>query len=646
MTTENNASFKYISGLTWKSIVAIMFSAIFISPIIIFTNLLGTWASVDVIIWVTVVLFTEIFAYLHNPLTRQEITLIYNTAWLPIYPATAIMPGSLLFLLLLYNGYFARSPIAVMFEDPFTGLPLRDVIPPWFAPRHDSPVHSVRTFLHTDWMAPVLISILSMGLSLLMATGLAIIITHLYIEEEKLPFPLANVDASICNTLGSREPFRMRALMVGAVIGLFYGFILYSAPIISNGVFGIPLTLLPIPWVDLNIHVEKVFPGASFGIATDLLTFAWGFVFPSHILASMVAGSFAVWFFGNALTLKLPYFSRWQQEWTPGMSIALIYQRATLWVWAGPQIGFVLAIAVYGIIAHYKSFIRLFKSILHVPSLMKKDGYFSLRFSLLIYFIGSLSFVALFMSLIPDFPFLVCLLMFVAYPFLFALVAGRVMGETTFSISIPYAWQGALLASGYPKVDAWFAPAPLTAGEHAILQMYIIKIMTLTDTRPSDLFKAIALIFPLSVLVSFMYVSLFWMIAPIPSIFYPGTIISWPPQAAVQALWITRQFNIFRPESIFFGFIVILSLSIASRFLRTIPLSVAAFVGGTFQTVPTPLSLLIGHLISKYILSKRIKEWEDIKYHIAGGIALGEGASIVIAISTVILARSLWSLPY
>jgi len=626
--------------------MAILFSAIFLSPIIIFTNLLGAGGSVDVIIWATVIFFTEVFIYFHNPLTKQEITLIYNTAWLPVFPAMSAAPGSLFFLLLLYNGYFARSPIAFTFNDPFLGRPLAESIPSWFAPSHISPVYSIRTFIHPDWAAPILISIISMGLSLLMAMGLAMIIAHLYIEEERLPFPLANVDASICNTLGDREPSRMRALMIGAMIGFLYGFILYSIPTISNGVFGIYAALLPIPWVDLNTHIEKIFPGASFGIATDLLTFSWGMVYPSHILVSMVIGSFTVWFFGNAFALKIPYFSRWQQEWTPGMSIALIYQRATLWVWAPLQVGFALAVAVFSIVTHYKSLVRVFRDMMRITSSVKEDRFFSLKFSLLMYFTGSLGSVALFLFLVPDFPFLIPFLMFVAYPFLFTLVAGRIMGEATVSISIPYVWQGSLLASGYSKVDAWFAPAPLTSGEQAVLQMYIIKIMTLTDTRPIDLFKVLALVFPISILMSFVYVSLFWMIAPIPSVFYPGTIINWPPQAAIQGLWVTRQFDIFRPELILTGFIIIVSLSIIIHFLPSIPFSVAAFVGGTFQTVPAPFSMLIGHLFSKYVLDKKIRSWNTIKYHVVGGITLGEGISIVIAISLVVIAKSLWNLPY
>jgi hypothetical protein len=642
MGDNENLTTNYQSGITWRSILALIFSAVFLTPVIIFSNLIGAGGGIDIAIYATLIFFTELFLFFHKPLTQHEITLIYCTAWLPI----GTMSGSMMFLNYLYNGYFARSPVTAMFKDPYTGFSLRDVIPWWFAPSHNSEVYLLRTFIHPDWFAPIIISIISLILSLLMIVALAMIIINLYIEIEKLPFPLANVDASICRTLGDREPVRMRSLMIGALIGLIYGAVLFMIPIISSGVFGIQASLLPIPWIDLNFHIEKVFPGASFGIATDLIPYVWGFVFPPEILISIFLGSFSVWFFGNYAALKIPYFTDWQREWTPGMSISLIFQRATLWIWASPQIGFALAVAVFNITKYRKSLFKAFKSMIHFTSSSKAAGYFPLKIALLIYFIGSLGSIALFLYLIPDFPLWALFLMFTAYPFFTAIVAGRIVGETSFQISIPYVWQGTLLASGFPKTEAWFAPAPVTAGEQAAGQMYIVKIMTLTNTKPGDFFKFLILMFPLSIFASFTYTSLFWMIAPIPSVFYPATVINWPVSAAIQGLWCSRQLNIFKPDLIIGGFAAVLFLAFITSFMRSIPFSIAAFVGGTFMQVPSPLAMLLGYLVGKYVISRYIDNWENIKTSLVGGIILGEGISIVLASSIVVVAKSLWTLPY
>lgn len=642
MSEDEDLTASYQSGITWRSILALIFSAVFLTPVIIFSNLIGAGGGIDIAIYATLIFFTEIFLFFHKPLTQHEITLIYCTAWLPI----GTMSGSMIFLNYLYNGYFARSPVTAMFKDPFTGFSLRDIIPWWFAPSHSSEVYLLRTFIHPDWLAPIIVSMVSLTLSLLMIVALAMIIINLYIEIEKLPFPLANVDASICRTLGDREPVRMRSLMIGALIGLIYGAVLFMVPIISSGVFGIQASFLPIPWIDLNFHIEKIFPGASFGIATDLIPYVWGFVFPPEILTSIFLGSFSVWFVGNYIALKMPYFAEWQREWTPGMSISLIFQRATLWIWASPQIGFALAVAAFNIIKFRKSLYKAFKSMVHFTSSAKAAGYFSLKIALLMYFIGSLGSIALFLYLIPDFPLWVLILMFTAYPFFTAIVAGRIVGETSFQISIPYVWQGTLLASGFPKTEAWFAPAPVTAGEQAAGQMYIVKIMTLTNTKPGDFFKFLILMLPLSIFASFTYTSLFWMIAPIPSVFYPATVINWPVSAAIQGLWCSRQLNIFKPDLIIGGFAAILLLAFITSFMRSIPFSIAAFVGGTFMQVPSPLAMLLGYLVGKYVMRRYIGNWENVKTSLVGGIILGEGISIVLASSVVVVAKSLWTLPY
>ena len=620
----------------------ILFSAIFLAPVIIFSSLLGAGGGIEISIWTTLIFFTEVFMYFHKPLTQQEITLIYCTAWLPI-GATS---GAMIFVNYLYNGYFTRSPITAMFKDFFTGRPIKELIPWWYAPPYNSEVYVIRTFLHPDWVGPILIGIFSMALSLIMTIALANIIIGLYIEVEDLPFPLAHVNALICKTLGDRNPVRMKALMTGAIIGLAYGTILFAIPIVSEAVFGVQTVLLPIPWIDLNVHIEKILPGASFGIATDLIPYVWGFVFPSDIVLSLFLGSFALWFFGNALALKIPYFPEWQREWTPGMSISLIFQRATLWVWASFQIGFTLAVAAFIVIKYRRSILRAFKSMTRITASGKAAGYLPLKASLLMYFIGSLGSVMLFVYLVPDFPVWILVLMFLVFPFISALVTGRIMGETSLYTSIPYVWQGTLLASGYPKVDAWLAPTPVTAGEQASVQMYIIKIMALTDTRPGDFFKLLILMFPLSILVSFVYTSLFWMIAPIPSVFYPATVINWPVQVAMQGLWISHQLNIFKPDLILTGFFTVLIAASILNFIPFIPFSIVSFVAGTFQTTPSPLAMLIGYLFGKYVISKRVENWEDIKASVVGGVILGEGISIVVATSIVIIAKSLWTLPY
>lgn len=87
------------------------------------------------------------------------------------------------------------------------------------------------------------------------------------------------------------------------VIGFIYGMFLYGLPMIGSAL-GYPMQFLPIPWFDANEFLERFLPGASFGIATELLLFAFGMVLPFNILVSMFIGSFGVFFILNWLLVK------------------------------------------------------------------------------------------------------------------------------------------------------------------------------------------------------------------------------------------------------------------------------------------------------------------------------------------------------
>ena len=88
---------QYNSGVSWKSIMAILFSAFFIGPVMIYSNLMGVGAG-GIAVWGTLIFFAEIFMYFRQPLNQHEITLIYTTAGLPI---------GTLFLNFIFRGYFA-----------------------------------------------------------------------------------------------------------------------------------------------------------------------------------------------------------------------------------------------------------------------------------------------------------------------------------------------------------------------------------------------------------------------------------------------------------------------------------------------------------------------------------------------------------
>ncbi|MEM1582966.1 MAG: hypothetical protein QXK89_10750, partial [Candidatus Bathyarchaeia archaeon] len=252
----------------------------------------------------------------------------------------------------------------------------------------------------------------------------------------------------------------------------------------------------------------------------------------------------------------------------------------------------------------------------------------------------------LFHCFLPKFPIWLVAPLVLGYPFFIAMIAGRMVGEVGFPISIPYVWQGAVLASNYYGVEPWFFNPLPASGDLAAINVYQVKVCQLTETRFLDLFKVLAFVFPLSVIGSLVYVSLFWWISPIPSAAYPATTISWPIAAMNTGLWATRQLNIFKPELLMGSAIFMTVLSLVFQYLK-VPFSLTGTVIGLYTLPPYSLAWLIGFIIGRFIFKRKLKErWEEIKPILVGGLNLGSGVAIGLSVTIAIIAKSLWILPY
>jgi len=628
---------KYKEGLTSRSLLIMAIGVFFLMPITTYSMLVGA-GNISAVTWIIVLLFTEIYRFIGRPLSTQEITVVW-------YAVGAGSTASL-FLNLLQQGYVATSPFLRIFIDPYTGKNLRDLIPVWYAPSYNSKSYLFRTFLDESWVTPILIAVIFSVFALIMQISLAIIFSQIYVEEERLPFPFAPIEANICRTLGGKDELKMRILMLSALFGCFWGYLLYGIPIITREIYRTPIQIIPFPYIDLNKYVERLLPGASFGIATDVTAYTWGFFLPANIVICMFIGSFVAWLFGNNLALHLPYFSEWRKEWTPGMSISLIYQRSTLWVWINPQIGAAIASGIVPIIIYRKTIIRSFKKLMLTSPSNSRADYPPSKILLLLYIASGCGIIALFHYFIPGFPLWLAAPLIVGYPFFIAMIAGRMVGEVGFPISIPYVWQGTVLISNYSGVEPWFFNPLPASGDLAAINVYQVKVCQLTETRPLDLFKALAFVFPLAVIGNLIYVSLFWWMSPIPSAAYPATTISWPIIAINTGLWATRQLNVFRPELIFGSTAFMTAIALLFHTMK-VPFSLTGIVIGLYTLPPYSLAWLIGFIAGRFIFKRRLKDrWEEIKPILVGGVTLGSGIAIGFSIILAIIAKSLWILPY
>ena len=166
-------------GFDWKTIIGAVFIGFLMMPGSMYLQLVIGQGIGPAARWVTIILFAEIAKRAHSELKQQEIFLLY-------YMAGAALASP--FSGLLWNQYLVQSDAARM-------LGLTEYIPTWVAPGPESMSMIERTFLHRDWMIPILLLVGSQIIQRIDQFGLGYALFRITSDVEKLPFPMAPVAA-------------------------------------------------------------------------------------------------------------------------------------------------------------------------------------------------------------------------------------------------------------------------------------------------------------------------------------------------------------------------------------------------------------------------------------------------------------------
>lgn len=620
-----------VSPLTWRSFSGIVYAAVVLMPAFLWlyftTGALTSWAAM----YTTVLLFSEL-ARRGRALTKQETFVL-------MYGSGVAVGEAFLIVMYLFSAYFISSPIAAQFG-------LTAAIPRWVVPLPNSPAIMQRTFFHSDWVIPITLGIIGSLLGKGVGISLGFLTRHLYVEVEKLPFPMQQVEAQICITMANKESNKIRILTLCAIAAMAYSVILYAIPTISYAVRGVSLTTIPYPWLDLTHWVGSLLPGASFGIATDITVFAIALILPFNVVVSMFIGSFSFYFVGNAVLYHMGHFNEW---WVPRMDLGTIWGKSILSFWASPLIGFILPAALLILVRHPKNLAKTFTDMLKMPKASRERGDISLKIILTVFLLSTLGSVAIVWILIPGFRtwVWVLILLSVGWTFIYTLASARAIGVTGMGFLTPYstslyAKEAVYIASGYPKADIWFAP--LLVSSDGAYWCATFKVAQLTDTRPMDYVKAYIPAFILAWVMGLLYVSAFWSIAPIPSELFPCW--GWPVNASIQSLFITRNVSIFKP-GLLIGAAVLSIVIFGVIEIAHLPLSMIGLALGPTVAIPIPVSYLIGAIAAKFIERRMGKEWfQTNRSVIVAGLFTGVGFTIAISAAIALIARSMWASPY
>ncbi len=253
---------------------------------------------------------------------------------------------------------------------------------------------------------------------------------HIYVVTENLPFPMARVGADTSLALSERPPDMMRTLILSAAIGQFYS-ILVFVPIIVYG-----FSLVPYPWIDLTRFVEKLMPGASLAIATDIIPLSYGLIMPFTAVVSMFIGSFSLYFLGNWLTSPespLDITRGLFKDWVFGMQAQETYVRSNMYVWASVLIGLALAGGLIPVLRRPKTLIRGLRAVYAMRRSETGMSFYSL---IAIYILATAGSAILVYLLDPSFPLAILLFISVIWVFLINLISARSLGEIGVSLDM------------------------------------------------------------------------------------------------------------------------------------------------------------------------------------------------------------------
>ena len=284
---------------------------------------------------------------------------------------------------------------------------LAQLLPQWVSPPRGADSLITRTLFSMEWLEPILLAVLVSILGLVNALSLGYVLFRITADTERLPFPLAPVQAAgataLAESSAGEETWRWRMFTVGAMIGLGWGILYVVVPPFPAVVLTRAWSL-PIPFADFTPRFRDVLPASPIGIGTDMATLLVGFVLPFWIVVGTFISSFVITFIANPLL----YHFGLLHSWTPGMSTIPTSINNTIDFWLSfSSIGTSLVIGLIGLVAFARALRRDPDGASGGQGPRKpppERGDFRLPIPIALWAVSTLCFIALVYYLEPAFP--------------------------------------------------------------------------------------------------------------------------------------------------------------------------------------------------------------------------------------------------
>ena len=644
-------------GLTWRVMLALLFSIFIVQPAIIYFYLISnTYLPVQA--WITILLWAELTRYLVGirGLSKQELFIL-----LTFQPMTYMY--ALFFVLPIKNMYYAIS-------EPVRVLGIAQYIPDWWVPKGGAlkeVIASQWVYFHSAWVKPILITLAIAMLGLVSDIILGYFNYQVFVVTEKLEFPAALAAVNTVVTLAERPTDKIRVLYLSALAGIIVHLVSKFIPFIIGPFMygGMVAYTYYMPMIDFTDYLDYILPGASFLLPLDPLLYVPGMMLPPAIALAQFIGAFALYFFGTYFITK---YQLWPMEskWATGWGYWTLQYRALLYFYVSLLIGLCIAGLVVPIAVNPRPIISGFRAMRRAAA--RVGGLLSPKILLSLYILSSVGIVLITWGLTGyRFPLWILLGFILGGSFFITYLSTASVGVTFYGFSIPFFRELMIYYSGYKGRDIWFVPLPvsfsgtitavtgaayappsLSVGGSAVTQA--LMQADVCGVSHGEFLKAYLLIIALGLFSSFLYTSIFWYVAPMPSSAYPATIINWPVDALTWArtqVWVWSGY-LFRSNWILSGFLIGAASYVLTHFALHAPYLLVSAITGAFMGIPFAFAQLIGSILGEKIFAPRVgkRSWYEYRGLVVMGYTLGDGFMELLRAVIILMRRSLWLLPY
>ena len=646
----------FLDGFNWNTIAAMVFIGVVMMPGAILLGLVAGQNMGGAAEWVTIILFLEIAKRSFVKLKRQELIVIYWAAAMLVAGGTgnlALVGGQ--FGSMVWNQYLIQSPQAEA---------IASQIPSWVVPAKGSEALIARTFVHADWIKPIVVGLLGWFLFSINSLSLGYVVFRITSDVEQLPFPMAPDAAegatALAETSSGTEGWRWRLFSIGTVIGLIWGTLYIVIPTLSATFLTQTVTILPIPWIDFTPNLRSVLPTALLAVTTDISLVLAGFVLPYYTVIGMFVGGMIKNFLMNPVFYEYGLFERWE----PGMSLIPTTISLDFDFWLSAKIGIgiaVFAISIGMVVWKYLTGRRELTETAINSLDPEKVGPGSGRGDVPIWMalgawvLGTGGIIVMLRILVPEFPsWIVAMFGFVYSPML-SYLSAKMTGVTgtMAGLNFPFLREGAIYMSGYEGVAIWFAPMPMADYGGWSTQF---RVLQLTRTKFVSYVKLVFLNFFIMMTFSFIFWSLIWKMTQIPSSAYPYVQKMWPYSATMQTLWASSTLpgggslmrGIVSVPKILSG-TGLAAVTFGAFMLFKAPISMFYGMMGGFTSFPTGTYLMFaGAMLNKFYFFKKFgtETWKHYAPVLLAGYGCGMGLIAMTAIAVSLVMKSISSVVF